>query len=142
MLQWSIEEDPDAADLAFLADSVLQYGRSQAVGANPQPLACFLRDGQKIIAGAAGRIEFGRLFVGHLWVADDERGRGLGSETLARIEEAARRRGARDVLIETLNDRTAQLYRRLGYSTLAAIEHYVGDFTRHVMIKRMTQAPR
>lgn len=120
-----------------MSGGVIAAGRRAAAGGNAQPIACFLREDEKIVAGACGRTEFGRLFVDFLWVAEDLRNLGLGTEALARLEAAARERGARDALIETMSDRVAALYRRAGYREIAAIEAYVGPFTKHVLLKTL-----
>jgi hypothetical protein len=132
---WAIEDDPSAADLAIVSEGVTRFGRAEAVGGNPRPIACFLRDSGKVIAGATGRTEFNRLFVSYLWVSEELRGQGLGSQALAMIEDAARARGSRDALIETLNDRNADLYQHLGYVLVASIQRYVGKFTKYVLVK-------
>lgn len=133
---WSIEEDSRPEDLAVVATGVIEFGQAEAIGGNPRPIACFLRQGS-IIAGATGRTEFQRLFVNYLWVREDLRGSGLGTATLERIEAAARKRGVRDALIETLSDRNAALYRSLGYVEVAVIPCYVGSFTKYVMVKEL-----
>lgn len=135
MREWSISETATEDELAVLSEGVLQVGRVVAVNGNARPLACFARDGGSIIAGGSGRTEFDRLFVQYLWVAEKHRSRGLGSEVLSRLEAAARERGSRDALIETLSDRVAELYGRLGYTPMAAIPRYVGKFTRYIMVK-------
>lgn len=137
MGKWSIEDAPTDKDLAVVSAGVVKFGRAEAEGSDPRPLACFLREEGIIVAGATGRVEFGRLFVGYLWVREDLRGTGLGSSVLRRIEDAARERGARDSLIETMSDRTAHLYRRCGYVDIATIPRYVGSFTRYVMLKNL-----
>jgi ribosomal protein S18 acetylase RimI-like enzyme len=137
MRNWSIEETPADKDLAVVSAGVIDFGRAEAAGGNPRPIACFLREGTSIIAGATGRIEFERLFVSYLWVKEELRGTGLGSAALRRIEDAAHERGARDSLIETLNDQTAALYRRCGYAEIAVISPYVGRFTKYVMLKKL-----
>lgn len=109
----------------------------EAAGGNPRPIACFLRNGSEIVAGASGRTEFDRLFIAYLWVADYMRGRGVGGEVLRRLETAAKGRGARDALIETLSDVTANLYRRWGYVEIASVPRYVGEFDKHILLKRL-----
>jgi diamine N-acetyltransferase len=140
MIGWTTEEDPSERDVGVLADGVLRFGRSEAVGGNSRPLACFLREHDQVVAGASGRIEFDRLFISYLWVAEHRRGSGLGQLALLRIEDAARERGGREALIETLSDRNAALYRRVGYRSIADIERYVGPFTKHVMIKPLVDS--
>ncbi len=135
MLDWQVTSSPDASDVATVNEGVLGFGRSLAVGGNPVPLACFVRDGGALVAGGVGRTEFHRLFVTSLWVAEDRRCRGLGAQLLARMELEASRRGATSSMIETLNDRVAHLYERRGYKPLAVVPSYVGEFTRHIMLK-------
>lgn len=132
---WSVESVPSSSDLAVLSDGVIRFGRAEAKGGNARAIACFLRRKGQIVAGASGRTEFDRLFVSYLWVSEAMRGRGLGTQALLRIEAAARARGAKDSLIETLSDRTADLYRRLGYVTVATIPGYVGRFTKRIFVK-------
>ena len=134
---WTLEEEPSAADVAIVAGGVLQVGREAAAGGDPRPIACFLREDGRVIAGAYGRTEFGRLFVEYLWVDAALRGSGVGSEALGRLEAAARARGCGDALIETLSDRVAALYRRLGYVQVALIERYVGPFNKRVLLKTL-----
>lgn len=137
MRNWSIEDSPTDEDLAVISAGVVEYGRAEAAGGNARPIACFLREGNAILAGATGRTEFERLFVSYLWVKEELRGSGLGTAALERIENAAWERGVGDSLIETLSDRTAELYKRCGYVEVAAILRYVGPFTKHVMLKAL-----
>lgn len=137
MSSWSIEESPSDEDLAVVSAGVAAFGRAEAGDGGRRTIACFLREADVIIAGATGRLEFGRLFVNYLWVKEELRGAGVGRAALERIEDAARRREARDSLIETLSDRTADLYRRCGYVEIASIPRYVGRFTKYVMLKKL-----
>lgn len=134
-MRWQIEDAPDDQDAAVISDGVFRFGRMEAHDSDARPIACFLRSGADILAGATGRTEYQRLFVNYLWVRDDLRGRGFGSEALGRIEAAAIERGCRDALIETLSERNAVLYRRLGYAPLAVINRCVGSFNRHILLK-------
>lgn len=137
MLDWQLTTAPEAADVAIVTEGVLSFGRALAVGGNARPLACFVREDGALIAGAVGRTEFARLFVTSLWVAEDRRCRGLGAELLARMEREAMQCGCTSSMIETLNDRVADLYARQGYKPVAVVPAYVGTFTRHIMLKEL-----
>jgi GNAT superfamily N-acetyltransferase len=137
-LFWHVDHDPDPAQIELIAQGVIAHGRASAGLGEPRPLACFVFDGAALIAGAAGRIEVGRLFVQHLWVDEPRRGAGLGAAVLARIESTAREMGCRDALIETLLARVAQLYLRLGYRTIAQIPDYIPGSTKYVFLKTLT----
>lgn len=139
-MDWSVEEHFAEKDALVISEGVFRFGRAQATGGDARPIACFLRDCDVVVAGATGRTEFRRLFVNYLWVRDDLRGKGYGVGALARIEQAARRRGAVDSIIETLSDDNAALYRSLGYRPLAVIDQAVGPFTRHILLKTLDEA--
>ena len=128
---------PSTGDTATIEDGVFSHGRAVAADGNAQPLACLMREGDELIAGALGRTEYGRLFIHSVWVAESYRGAGIGSETIVRMEQEALGRGCSDALIETLLDRNARLYERLGYESIAVIPRYVGTFTRYIMVKTL-----
>lgn len=137
MPKWSVGREFEDADLRAVSDGVLQHGRAQAVGGDAKPLACLLREDGAVVAGASGRTEFGRLFVLYLWVEASRRGQGIGSLLLSKFEVAALEFGCRDSLIETLDERVAHLYQRLGYQRLVVITAYVGRFNKHILLKEL-----
>ncbi|HEY4082332.1 MAG TPA: GNAT family N-acetyltransferase [Burkholderiaceae bacterium] len=131
---WS--PDLSAEEAAQVSQGVVEYGRAQAAGGNARPISCGRHDEDgRLIAGATGRTEFRRLFIGYLWVDEAWRGGGIGTETLRRIEAQALQRGCVDALIETLSDRTADWYERLGYVCMSHVHDFVPGFTRHTLIK-------
>lgn len=145
-LAWETTTSPSAGDVEAVTEGVFSHGRSLAANGRAQPIACFARLGDVVIAGAAGKTEYGRLFVGGLWVSAEMRNRDLEAETSLRLEAEAARRGCTPALIATLSDRTAGLYGlyglygRLGCRTVAQVTQYVGPFNRHIMLKALPDA--
>lgn len=139
-LTWALAADASAEDLAVVANGVFSHGRALAADGNAEPIACLVRDRERIVAGGSGRTEYGRLFVSYLWVDEALRGQGIGRRILSELESEAARRGCRDALIETLDDTLARLYGRLGYETVAVVAGYVGRFSRHIMIRKSLSA--
>ena len=136
-LTWRTDHEPDAECVERVAQGVISHGRSLAGVGEPKSLACFVFDRTALIGGVTGRVEFERLFVQYLWVEEARRNCGLGTELLARIERAASEMHCSDVLVETLSDRMAAMYRRLGYNTMGQIANYIPGYTRHVLLKRL-----
>ena len=134
-LTWTLESEAASRDLEVIAHGVFAHGRAQAHDGNAEAIACLVRDGERVVAGGTGRTEYERLFVTYLWVAEDLRGQGLARRILEALESEATKRGCRDALIETLDDTVANLYRHLGYRTIAEVKGYVGRFGRHIMLK-------
>ncbi|WP_198937733.1 GNAT family N-acetyltransferase [Pelomonas sp. KK5] len=128
-------QDLTPEDAGVVSDGVIAHGRREAAGGQAQEISCGLYEDGHLIAGAVGRTEFKRLFVSYLWVDEDRRGKGIGTEVLQRLEAQALKRGCKDALIETLSDRSADWYESLGYATMAHIHDYIPGFTRYVLIK-------
>jgi ribosomal protein S18 acetylase RimI-like enzyme len=137
MSSWEITSSPSEFDQSVVNDGVFEYGRRLASDGNALGLACFTRRDARLVAGGLGRTEYSRLFITSVWVSEHLRGNGLGSEIISRMEREALARNCRDALIETLIERNVKLYERLGYTSIARIPHYVGDFTRHIMLKTL-----
>lgn len=134
-LTWTLDAQAPEDDLQVIAEGVFSHGRAQARDGNAEPLACLVRDGPRVVAGGTGRTEYRRLFVSHLWVAEDLRRQGLARRILQALESEAVHRGCSDALIETLDDGVAALYGRLGYRSVAVVSGYVGPFNRHILVK-------
>jgi putative acetyltransferase len=138
-LDWTLDEAPQAADLAVITDGVTAHGRAQA-GDVIRPIACFVRAQGRIVAGGHGRTELQRLFVHYLWVDAGHRRQGLASEVLRRLEVEAQARGCLDAALETLEDDTAAFYGRRGWRTVGLVPRWVGRFNRHLMVKPLVDA--
>jgi GNAT superfamily N-acetyltransferase len=134
-LIWTLDAQAPEDDLKVISEGVFSHGRAQARDGNAEPVACLVRDGPRVVAGGTGRTEYRRLFVSHLWVAEDLRRQGLARRILQTLESEAAHRGCLDALIETLDDGVAAVYGRLGYRSVAVVESYVGPFNRHILVK-------
>ena len=130
-----ISFNPQKKDLDKLRDEVISYGRNQAKVGDPIKVACLIKENDELISGASGRIEFERLFIEHLWTRKDHRRKGLAKKVLAGIEDAAKEKKVKDILISTLAEETADFYKSLGYKLVNIMERYLGDFNRYILIK-------
>lgn len=86
----------------------------------------------------------GVLFGGHtclridmLWVAENSRGKGLGSFLLHRIEDEAKRYGARLVDLDTINPQAKKFYFQHGYEICGEIEDCPPGFSRFILKKKL-----
>ncbi len=134
-LSWRRDAEVPQADLDAVREGVLLYGRQQAQGSDARDITCALYQGERLLAGAHGYTEFGRLYIKELWVEAQHRGQGLGGKCLRQLEAQALQRGCVDALIETLLDEAAEMYEHLGYVCIAHVHDYVPGFTRHTLLK-------
>ena len=132
---WQFDAQLPAAALAQIAEGVRIAEQQLSQGSDAQPIACALFEGEALLAGASGRTEGQRLFIGQLWVRADLRGQGLAGDCLRQLEAQALRRGCVDALAETLSDEAADLFEHLGYACIAHLHDYLPGLTRHTLLK-------
>ena len=91
-----IEDEPSAQDVRILEDGLYRYNVQQTGHGDGRWLAIFLRDGDgNIMAGLSGWTWAGWLKVANLWVHEEARHQGHGSELLGAAEKEAKARGCR-----------------------------------------------
>ena len=72
-----------------------------------------------------------------LWVREDQRKRGLGSQILAGAEAKARELGCRQMVIRTHSFQAPEFYRRHGYRQLLEVDGYPNGHTWLVFRKAL-----
>ncbi len=77
------------------------------------------------------------VFVEFLAVADEGRGRGIGSQLMARVEADACLRGMDGIWLDTFSFQAPEFYKRLGYSELGRIDGYPENEARQFFLKRL-----
>lgn len=77
------------------------------------------------------------VFVEFLAVAEEGRGKGIGRQLMARLEEEARLRGMDGIWLDTFSFQAPDFYRRLGYSEFGRIDGYPENAARQFFLKRL-----
>jgi len=91
----------------------------------------------RVVGGLIGDIALGWLAIHALWVMEELRGSGLGTEILRTAEEAALRSGCRAVILDTLTFQAPGFYEKRGYVRLGIVDDYRGGVQRIFMQKRL-----
>jgi GNAT superfamily N-acetyltransferase len=110
--------DNPAKDLTdFLVQKINDFNQQNWEVKQQIPIAIKVSNKEsEIIAGASGRT-FGDWFLlDTLWVSESLRGKNLGSKLLNDIEIAAKNRGCKKALLDTLNFQAMPFYEQQGYS--------------------------
>jgi GNAT superfamily N-acetyltransferase len=77
------------------------------------------------------------VFVELLAVAEDGRGKGIGGQLMARLEDEARLRGMDGIWLDTFSFQAPDFYKRLGYREFGRIDDYPANEARQFFLKRL-----
>jgi GNAT superfamily N-acetyltransferase len=106
----------------------------------PEPLDLLLRDeAGGLIAGLTASTYWSWLEVDKLWVREDLRHHGFGSQLLQRAEELAVGRGCRAVYLNTFSWQARGFYERHGYHLIGELADFPPGASQYWLRKDLAQ---
>jgi GNAT superfamily N-acetyltransferase len=131
-----IEDEPSPQDVRALEDGLYRYNVQQTGRNDGRWLAIFARDGDgRIMAGLSGWTWAGWLKVANLWVREELRGNGHGSELLKAAEKEAAARGCTRATLDTYSFQAPAFYQRLGYKIVGAVDDFPAGHKHYTLVK-------
>lgn len=92
------------------------------------PIVLAARDGAgALVGGLTGATSYGWLLVKTLWVAEGQRGSGIGSRLMQAAEDAGRAAGCHGAWLDTSNAGARAFYVRLGYADFGQLDNGPGQ---------------
>ena len=88
-----VTTDASEADRRFVVQSLVAYNGTRAASEDYRELTVLSRSEGVIVGGLIGYTHWNWLYIQQLWVAEDHRGRGVGSSLMAAAEGEALARG-------------------------------------------------
>ena len=138
--QMNIEliDNPEQSLIDYLGKKIAEFNWQNWEVTERKPLAVKLtNESGEVIAGAAGRT-FGDWFLlDTLWVSEVLRGQNIGSQLLEKMESAAKERGCKKSMLDTLNFQAKPFYQRHGYSVQWTQEGYPKTGCKYFMVKQL-----
>lgn len=126
----SFEKNPNQDDIQILNDGIMKEHKLKKEMKPLDFFAYFIRDDKgQIVGGCAGDNMYGGLFVGQLWVNEELRGKGYGTQLMSLAEELASKSQCRFITVNTFEWEALDFYKKLGF--------YV-EFERHGFDKNST----
>ena len=95
------------------------------------------RKSNELIGGGTGFIKQDVCFINVLYLDDDQRKTGLGSELLKIIEDFAARKNCTKIDLETFECQARGFYEKHGFEVLQKVENWLGGQTRYFMRKTL-----
>lgn len=141
-LTYKAGTEPLDDEIGAIQSGLVAYNE-QFTGVMPQiPVGCFARDeAGRIVAGAHGKLLWGWLYTDRLWVDEQYRDKGVGSEVLARLERTALAEGIQRFHVGTTSFQALDFYIKQGYEVYAQLEDHPPGYTDYSLKKVIDLAP-
>ena len=112
----------------FLADRIYEYNARATGHDDGESFTAIHESGSGAIeAGVSGYTWCGCCYISYLWVAEAARGRGIGRQLLHAVEQHARVKSCRVMIVATHSFQAPQFYARMGFEQVASVaDHPVG----------------
>ncbi len=107
------------------------HGTTRVTGRTAKTSASTSKRTGDIIAGIVAGSTFSTLEVDYLFVAEDWRGKGIGSLLLRTAEERARAAGVTRVLLNTYSFQAPKFYPKMGYRLLFKLDRCIGPYSQY-----------
>ena len=133
-----LTDSPEEGDEAFVIAQTRAYNAT-FTDEDVRSLCVFIRDAEEhIIGGLTAKTYWEYLEIQFLWVHEDYRDQGLGSELMVAAEAEARRRACKHAFLDTLSFQALGFYKKLGYSEFGRLSGFSGQHDRHFLRKALT----
>lgn len=132
-------DDPTRDERAFLDERIYEYNVAATKIYDGRMLYFAIHDAKgSTIAGLSGWTWGGCAAVESLWVREDWRGKGFGTQLLAAAEAEAIARGCTQIVLDTHSFQAPEFYKKHGYAIYGVVEDYPRGFV-HIHLKKQLQ---
>lgn len=129
-------QSPGEEAFRTLNERLVAFNRSKARW-DMDAFTAVLRDERDHVRGGAhGMVRMGAVEIRSVWLDEALRRQGHGTRIVRAVENEARRRGARAVLLDTYEFQARGFYERLGYTCFGSFR-YPGGVTRFYLTRAL-----
>lgn len=109
----------------IIGGGITDYNTQQAGDDQGKNLCFVLRSpDQEIVGGVIGATYWDWLYINLMWIKDELRGHGYGQQLLMLAEEEGRKRGARQVYLDTFSFQAPGFYKKYGYEVFGELHDF------------------
>ena len=131
-------ENTESQKSQIIGDLIRSYNRSKREVAESEPLNLYVEDEYgEIMAGLVAETFGNWLEIEYLFVKDDLRGQGIGSQLLQRAESEAKNRNCRYVFVNTYQFQAPAFYQKHDYQEVFTLKDYPCTGQRHYYQKEL-----
>ena len=125
-------ENTESQKSQIIGDLIRSYNRSKREVAESEPLNLYVEDEHgEIMAGLVAETFGNWLEIEYLFVKEDLRGQGIGSQLLHQAESEAKKRNCRFAFVNTYQFQAPAFYQKHGYQEVFILKDYPYTGQRH-----------
>ena len=125
-------EDTESQKAQKIGELVRSYNRSKREAAESEPLNIYVEDDSgELMAGLVAETFGNWLEVEYLFVKEELRGQGMGSQLLYQAESEAKKRNCRFAFVNTYQFQAPAFYQKHGYQEVFTLKDYPCTGQRH-----------
>ena len=125
-------ENTESLKSQIIGDLIRSYNRSKREVAESEPLNLYVEDEYgEIMAGLVAETFGNWLEIEYLFVKEDLRGQGIGSQLLHQAESEAKMRNCRFAFVNTYQFQAPAFYQKQGYKEVFILKDYPYTGQRH-----------
>ena len=125
-------ENTESQKSQIIGDLIRSYNRSKREVAESEPLNLYVEDEHgEIMAGLVAETFGNWLEIEYLFVKEDLRGQGIGSQLLHQAESEAKKRNCRFAFVNTYQFQAPAFYQKHDYQEVFTLKDYPCTGQRH-----------
>lgn len=137
-LELHLDLNPTQSSLDELTAGLNEHSVTIVEKPGFQPIALFAKDAEERLQGGIyGQLNWSWLSISLLWVHSDNRGSGLGSTLLGRLEAEAATLGCTQSHVDTFSFQARGFYLTNGYEVFAELPDYPDGHSRIYLKKSL-----
>jgi GNAT superfamily N-acetyltransferase len=132
------EKNTNSSNLRFLDQKIFENSFSKIGHYRYEPLVLFIRDANNnAMGGLHGHTGLGWLYIDVLWVAEEIREKGFGTQLVEAAEVEAGRRGCHGAYLYTYSFQQPKFYKKLGYEVFGHLNDFPDGHVKYFMKKSL-----
>ena len=125
-------ENTESQKAQEIGDLIRSYNRSKREVAESEPLNLYVEDEHgQLLAGLVAETFGNWLEIEYLFVKEELRGQGIGSQLLQQAESEAKKRNCRFAFVNTYQFQAPTFYQKHGYKEVFTLKDYPCTGQRH-----------
>ena len=125
-------ENTESQKAQEIGNLIRSYNRSKRETAESEPLNLYVEDEHgQLLAGLVAETFGNWLEIEYLFVKEDLRGQGIGSQLLQQAESEAKKRNCRFAFVNTYQFQAPAFYQKYGYKEVFVLKDYPYSGQRH-----------